>query len=61
MGIKGRYGGFGKIAPNPGQTGISDIVFRDIALTLADARPDITGASGVRLENVVVNGKQVTL
>lgn len=61
VGIKGRYGGFGKIAPNPGQTEISDIVFRDIALTLADARPDITGASGVRLENVVVNGKQVTL
>jgi hypothetical protein len=36
-------------------------VFRDIALTLANPRPDITGASGVRLENVVVNGKQVTL
>jgi polygalacturonase len=61
VGIKGRYGGFGAIAPNPGQTEISDIVFRDIALTLADPRPDITGASGVRLENVVVNGKQVTL
>ncbi len=61
VGIKGRYGGFGKIAPNPGQTAISDIVFRDIALTLADPRPDITGASGVRLENVVVNGQQVTL
>lgn len=60
-GITGRYGGFGRIRPNPGQTEISDIVFKDIALTLSDPRPDIAGASGVRLENVVVNGKTATL
>ena len=60
-GITGRYGGFGRIRPNPGQTEISDIVFRDIALTLREPKPDIVGASGVRLENVVVNGKTTLL
>jgi len=60
-GITGRYGGFGRIRPNPGQTEISDIVFKDIALTLRQPKPDIVGASRVRLENVVVNGKTTLL
>ncbi|MDY0961023.1 glycoside hydrolase family 28 protein [Massilia sp. CFBP9026] len=60
-GITGRYGGFGRIRPNPGQTEISDIVFKDIELTLRDPRLDIAGATGVRLDNVIVNGKKASL
>ena len=59
--IQGRYGGFGRIRPNPGQTEISDILLRDIDLALGDERLDIEGARGVRLENVRVNGKKAAL
>lgn len=59
--IKGRFGTFGKIAPNPGQTEIGDILIKDVAVTLDKPVLDVSGADRLRLENVVVNGKPLTL
>lgn len=74
--IKGRFGTFGKIAPNPGQTEIAGILLKDIdvqldkapldatgtaALQADKASLDATGIAGLQLENVRVNGKPVTL
>ncbi|WP_165390710.1 glycoside hydrolase family 28 protein [Pseudoduganella lutea] len=59
--IKGRFGTFGKIAPNPGQTEIADILLKDIDVDLKTGTLDATGASNLRLENVRVNGKPLTL
>ncbi|MBB3225201.1 glycoside hydrolase family 28 protein [Pseudoduganella umbonata] len=61
VGIKGRFGTFGKIAPNPGQTEIGDILLKDIDVALGTGTLDATGAPGLRLENVRVNGKPLTL
>lgn len=59
VGIKGRFGGFGTIQPNPGQTLISDILFRDLDVQLAKERLAASEVRGLRFENVVVNGKAV--
>jgi polygalacturonase len=59
--IKGRFGTFGKIAPNPGQTEIGDILIKDVAVTLDKPVLDVSGANRLRLENVVVNGKPLKL
>ncbi|HEX8602899.1 MAG TPA: glycosyl hydrolase family 28 protein [Pseudoduganella sp.] len=59
--IKGRSGSFGKIAPNPGQTEIGDILIKDVAVTLDKPVLDVSGADKLRLENVVVNGKPLAL
>jgi alpha-L-rhamnosidase len=55
--IKGRYGAFGRIAPNPGQTSISDILLKDIDVRLAQGELDASGVDKLRFENVVVNGR----
>jgi alpha-L-rhamnosidase len=60
--IKGRFGSFGTIRPNVGQTTISDILFKDIDVQLSQ-QPNLTVAdevTNVRLENVKVNGQVVT-
>ena len=59
--IKGRFGTFGKIAPNPGQTEIGEILIKDVAVTLDKPVLDVSGADKLRLENVVVNGKPLAL
>lgn len=56
-GIKGRFGSFGTIRPNPGQTTISDITFKDFDVTLQRDKLDASGVSGLKFEHVVVNGK----
>ncbi len=56
-GIKGRMGTFGAMKPNPGQTSISDIRFRDVDVQLAKGEPEVSGVEKLRYENVVVNGK----
>jgi alpha-L-rhamnosidase len=58
--LKGRFGGFGLIRPNPGQTRISDVLLRDIDLRLA--RPDLVaeGVERLRFEQVRVNGRTVS-
>ena len=56
-GIKGRFGSFGTIRPNPGQTTISEITFKDFDVTLQRDKLDVSGVSGLKFEHVVVNGK----
>jgi alpha-L-rhamnosidase len=60
--IKGKFGSFGTIRPNVGQTTISDILIKDIDVQLSQ-QPNLTVADTVtnlRLENVKVNGQLVT-
>jgi len=59
VGIRGSFGSFGVIRPNPGQTDISDILIKDVEVQLVQDRLDLDATVGVRLENVVVNGKAV--
>lgn len=60
IGLKGRFGGFGTIQPNPGQTQIEDILFQDIDLQLTQGGLTASEARGLRFERVVVNGKAVS-
>lgn len=62
IGIQGRFASFGTIRPNPGQTEISNVLLKDFAITLPEdadklAAKDVTG---LRFENVVVNGRNQT-
>lgn len=59
-GFKGRFGSFGAIQPNPGQTEISNISFKDFDVTLAKDKLAVTGVSQLKLENVKVNGKIIS-
>jgi alpha-L-rhamnosidase len=61
VGIKGRFGSFGSIAPNPGQTEISDILLKDFDVQLSQPQLQVTGVKQLRTENVVVNGKPFSL
>lgn len=56
-GFKGRYGSFGSIRPNPGQTTISDILLKNIDLQLKLPNLEVEAVTGLRAENVRVNGK----
>lgn len=60
IGLEGRFGGFGSIQPNPGQTKIEDILFQDIDVQLTRERLAASEVRGLRFENVVVNGKAVS-
>jgi len=60
-GVKGRFGGFGTIKPNPGQTEISGILLKDFDVQLTHDKLEVAGTNGVRFENVVVNGKPASL
>jgi polygalacturonase len=57
VGFKGRLGSFGTIRPNPGQTMISDITFKDFDVTLEKDKLDASGVSTLKFERVIVNGK----
>lgn len=58
--IKGRFGSFGIVRPNPGQTAISDITVSRIDVQL-EKEPElmVSGATNIRFEQVSVNGKTV--
>jgi polygalacturonase len=57
VGIRGRFGAFGTIRPNPGQTGIGTILFRDIDVRLTRDRLAATGVRDLRFDRVTVNGQ----
>lgn len=57
-GLRGRFGAFGALQPNPGQTDIAGIVLRDIDVQLTDERLRVAaGVQAPAVERVVVNGK----
>ena len=56
-GIRGRFGAFGIVAPNPGQTDISGIVLRNFDMQLTDERLQVKDAAKPTMENVIVDGK----
>lgn len=59
-GFKGRFGSFGTIRPNPGQTEISDIIFKDFDVTLDKEQLVASGVSQLKFEHVNVNGKPMS-
>ncbi len=60
IGIKGTYTAFGTIRPNPGQTEISDILFKELDVVLKRDKLVTTGVKDLKYENVVVNGQPQT-
>jgi polygalacturonase len=54
--IKGRFGAFGTIRPDPGQTAVDGILFRDIDVRLAQPTLAVSGVRGLRFERVRING-----
>jgi alpha-L-rhamnosidase len=57
IGIKGHYTAFGTIRPNPGQTEISNISFKDVDVVLDQEKLAAIGVKGLSFENVIVNGQ----
>lgn len=55
-GITGRFGSFGIIHPNPGQTEIRNILMKDCDLTLTDGKLNALGVTNMTFRNVRVNG-----
>lgn len=63
IGIKGRFSAFGIIRPNPGQTEISNVLLKDMNVELPEGKDKLaaTGVTGLKFEDVVVNGKAQTV
>lgn len=61
VGLKGRFGSFGSVRPNPGQTEISDISFRDFDVTLEKDKLAASGVRDLRFEHVIVNGQLMSV
>lgn len=59
--IKGRYGAFGEIQGNSGQTEIGEITLKNIALRLLDENLKAVDVNHLKIENVTVNGKPLSL
>lgn len=59
-GFKGTLGSFGTIKPNPGQTTISDITFKDFDVTLKNDKLDASGVTNLKFDHVIVNGKPMS-
>jgi polygalacturonase len=55
--FKGHFGSFGTIRPNPGQTTIGDITFKDFDVTLERDKLEASGVSNLKFEHVIVNEK----
>lgn len=55
--VKGRYGAFGAIQGNPGQTEIRNITIENVHVQLANATFEAPGVKGLKIKNVTVNGK----
>jgi len=61
VGIHGRFGSFGTIRPNPGQTEISDITLKDFDVQLTDDKLTAVDVRGLKFEHVLVNGKLASI
>ena len=61
IGVKGRFSAFGTIRPNPGQTEISDVLLKDFDVQLGQDKLAASGVTGLKFENVVVNGVKQTV
>lgn len=61
IGIRGRFGAFGTIQPNPGQTAIRDVLFRNVDVRLAKEKLTAAEIRGLRFENVVINARPASL
>jgi alpha-L-rhamnosidase len=59
--VRGHFGSFGLIQPNPGQTEISDIKLENIDVQLNDKQLKAGKVKDLRFENVTVNGKRFAL
>ena len=57
IGIKGHFSSFGAIRPNPGQTEISDVLFKDFDVVLEHDKLAASGVNNLKFENVIVNGQ----
>jgi len=58
-GVKGRYGSFGVIRPNPGQTTIGDIILEDFDVQLKKPNLEAKGITALKFTNIMVNGAPV--
>ncbi|SDF65162.1 MULTISPECIES: glycoside hydrolase family 28 protein [unclassified Duganella] len=58
--FSGSAGTLGNIAPNPGQTTMSDIQLKDFNVSLRDGQLRAAGVNNLKLDNVIVNGKPYT-
>ena len=56
--IKGRYGSFGDLQGNPGQTEISDITLENIDVQLENGQLEAVDVKNLKIENSTVNGKR---
>ena len=57
--VKGHFSAFGTIRPNPGQTEITDVIFKDFDVVLQQDKLAASGVTDLRYENVIVNGSKV--
>lgn len=58
--VRGRYGAFGSIEGNPGQTEISDITLENIDVQFKSAHLNTRDVRDIRFDNVKVNGAAVS-
>ena len=59
--IKGRFGSFGILQGNPGQTEISDITLENIEVQLKNGKLKTDNMKSLKIQNVTVNGKPYSL
>jgi polygalacturonase len=55
--VRGRFGSFGTLEGNPGQTEIGDVTLENIEVRLEDETLKAVNVSNLRIQNVIVNGK----
>jgi alpha-L-rhamnosidase len=58
--VKGRFGSFGDLQPNPGQTEIADVTIEDVDVQLKNEKLNVGEVKNLRIERVMVNGKPFT-
>jgi polygalacturonase len=59
--VKGRFGSFGDIQGNPGQTEISNIMLENMDVRLEQSKLTASDVKNLRLDNVTVNGTPFSL